>query len=807
MASNEMDKITALRQEILNLEKLLSEKKKELSDLLAGTESESPVHYKGVNRLSSPEEKIRLFRSLFVGRDDVYARRFESRVSGQSGYQPACQNEWKEGVCDKPRVKCASCPHREFKPVSDEVISNHLKGEEPPVKSWRQAKPFVLGIYPLLPDETCRFLAVDFDKENWQQDVLAFLDTCDEESIPASLERSRSGNGGHIWVFFSEAVPAHQARNLGSLLLTKSLDRRPEIGLDSFDRFFPNQDTMPRGGFGNLIALPLQKKVRDENSVFVDRNFQPFEDQWEYLSSIRTMSRKDLDIYIAKAMGNRNSFLPVSHDQDNGTLPWEKAPKKHLPVIDTPLPSSIEIVLSNQIFLDSKVLPPILRNRILRLASFPNPEFYQAQAMRLPTWNKPRILYCYEQNCSYIALPIGCLDDLEKLLQHYDIKPQIEDKRIKGTEISYEFQGELTEEQKKAAAMLLKYNTGVLSATTAFGKTVLALWLIAQRGVNTLVLVHRKQLMEQWATKAQQFLNIPKKEIGLFGGGRKKRTGILDIAVIQSVSRKGEVVEWLDEYGQIIVDECHHISAFSFEQAIRQSPAYYKLGLSATLTRKDGQHPIIFMNLGEIRYSVSARKQAAARSFRHKVFPRETAFNVDFAETASDRIQDLFQVLAGDESRNDFILSDINRAIQSQRKILVITERKEHLEQLAKKLEALDANLFILQGGMGKKQIKVVMDGIAQITDDQNIVILATGRYLGEGFDLPFLDTLFLTFPVSWKGTLTQYAGRLHREYHGKEEVAIYDYVDPNVPALSRMFQKRVKGYLSLGYTISEPKE
>ncbi|OQY34302.1 MAG: hypothetical protein B6241_05390 [Spirochaetaceae bacterium 4572_59] len=368
---------------------------------------------------------------------------------------------------------------------------------------------------------------------------------------------------------------------------------------------------------------------------------------------------------------------------------------------------------------------------------------------------------------------------METLLCHYKIKIQIEEKRIKGKNITFKFQGELLDEQKKAAEVLFRYNTGVLSATTAFGKIVLALWLIAERGVNTLV--HRKQLMDQWAQQAQQFLNISKKEIGLYGGGRKKRTGKLDIAVIQSVSHKGEIVDWLDEYGQIIVDECHHISAFSFEKAIRQSPAYYKLGLSATLTRKDGKHPIIFMNLGDIRYSVSAKKQAAIRSFTHKVIPRETDFHVDFAESASDRIQDLFRILASDENRNDFIIADIKDAIFKKRKILVLTERKEPLEQLSKKIATLTENLFILQGGLGKKQVKTIMEGIELVTDDQNIVILATGRYLGEGFDLPFLDTLFLTFPVSWKGTLTQYAGRLHREshlfqriisggYHGREE-------------------------------------
>jgi len=804
MAFRVSERIENLKEEISSLEKQLSAKQKELSILLA----EAPVQEEELNKYAAPIEKVRLFRSLFSGREDVFAKRFESKVSGQSGYQPACQNEWKEGICEKPRIKCASCPHRQFIPVSDEIYSFHLKGEAPQEETWRKPRPFIMGIYPMFPDETCRFLALDFDKENWQQDTSAFIETCNEEGIPVSLERSRSGNGGHVWIFFSEPIQARLARKLGSLLLTKSLDRRPEIGLDSFDRFFPNQDTLPKGGFGNLIALPLQKSARERNhSVFIDGNSQHYADQWQYLSSIRKLSRSDIEEYVMKSIAGNHSLLPVAHDQEHDTdkenLPWMKPSPFRYPLIETPLPASIKMILANQIFLDSTGLPPVLRNRILRLASFSNPEFYQAQAMRLPTWNKPWILYCYEQKGSYIALPIGCLDELEKLLLHYRIKLQFDEKRIKGVKLEVNFKGELSEEQKKAAEALSKQNTGVLSATTAFGKTVLALWLIAHRGVNTLVLVHRKQLMDQWVLRAQQFLDIPQKDIGFYGGGRKKRKGILDIAVIQSVSRKGEVVDWLADYGQIIVDECHHISAFSFEQAIRQSPAYYKLGLSATLTRKDGQHPVIFMNLGNVRYSVNAKKQAASRSFNHKVIPRETYFLVDFAATASERIQDLFRILASDEKRNDLILSDIESAILQKRKILVITERKEHLEKLSEKLIALTENLFILQGGMGKKQIKAVMEGIEQITDDQDIVILATGRYLGEGFDLPFLDTLFLTFPISWKGTLTQYAGRLHREYRGKSEVSIYDYVDINVPVLSRMYQKRIKGYTALGYTVS----
>ena len=802
MPSEKIDRIESLKKEIASLENLLEQKRSELSEILkSGSAGESMLSGE-ITQYSSPYEKISLYRSLFHGREDVFAKRFESSRTGRSGYQPSCLNEWQQGLCKKPKVKCAVCSHRQFLPVTNEIISYHLKGESPSAYPKGKPQPFVMGIYPLLPDETCYFLALDFDKENWQQDTAAFMKTCESEGIPAYLERSRSGNGGHIWIFFDEAVSARLARNLGSALLTKSLDQRPEIGLDSFDRFFPNQDTLPKGGFGNLIALPLQKRARDKNhSVFLNQDFLPYEDQWMFLSSIQKISRIQIEEYVSKSQ-IIHEILPVIYDQTEQYLPWLRKSGNAYPMIDSPLPSSVDIVLSNQIYLDSTGLPPILRNRILRLASFSNPEFYQAQAMRLPTWNKPRILYCYEQQGTYIALPIGCLDELEDLLNHYKIKIILQEKRTKGKAIEVSFIGNLLEEQKKAANALLKQNTGVLSATTAFGKTVLALWLICQRKVNTLVLVHRKQLMDQWMERASQFLNISKTDIGCYGGGKKKRTGILDIAVIQSVSRKGIVEEWLQDYGQIIVDECHHISAFSFEQASRQSPAYYKLGLSATLTRKDGQHPIIFMNLGPVRYSVNAKRQAEKRSFTHKIIPRETNFTLANSESASERIQEVFRILWNDERRNSMILSDIRETITQKRKILVLTERKEHLERLEDKLKEETQNLFILRGGMGKKQIKSIMEGLEKVPSEEALIILATGRYLGEGFDLPSLDTLFLTFPISWKGTLTQYAGRLHREFHGKEEVTIYDYVDKNVPVLMKMYGKRLKGYTALGYSI-----
>ncbi len=793
-----LNTVAQLRTEIATLEAVLAKKRAELELLESQTTQHLPSAAPSVHNASTPQEKIQLFHSLFRGREDVYARRFESAKTGKVGYQPVCANEWLQGVCDKPRIKCGDCKAREFLPYTKQVIECHLLGED------ASGRSFVVGVYPMLVDETCWFLAVDFDKVNWTQDALAFLETCNISGVPASLERSRSGNGGHVWIFFADRIPARTARNLGAALMTKTLDRRPEIGLDSFDRFFPNQDTMPKGGLGNLIALPLQKKAREKNhSLFLDELLQPYADQWAYLASIQKMGREAVERMVQGAQ-MRHEVLPVAHGEptdDSDAEPWKIKPEARFPVIQSALPQKIDVVLSNQIFIDSSGLPAVLRNRILRLASFSNPEFYQAQAMRLPTWGKARILYLYEQFPRHIAIPIGCLDALQELLEHYKIQSVTKDERNPGTKLDVAFAGTLYPEQLAAATALAAHPNGILSATTAFGKTVVALWLIAERKVNTLILVHRTQLLDQWVERISQFLGVPKKSIGRIGGGRKKRIGTIDVALIQSVSRQGKVEDWVKEYGQVIVDECHHISAFSFEQSIRSSSALYKVGLSATLTRKDGQHPIVLMNLGPIRYVVSAKKQAAERSFEHWVKVRPTQLSLS-ADHSSMDIQDVFQKVWSNEARNQQILNDVLTAVEAHRQILVLSERTEHLEWFRQALENRVKSMFVLKGGMGKKQTKAIMAALAATDKCKSVVILATGRYLGEGFDLPNLDTLFLTFPVSWRGTLAQYAGRLHREFAGKTEVIVYDYMDQNVSVLSRMHAKRLKGYAALGYKV-----
>ena len=471
------------------------------------------------------------------------------------------------------------------------------------------------------------------------------------------------------------------------------------------------------------------------------------------------------------------------------------------------LPGSLELILGNEIYIAKDGLAPGLRNRLLRVAAFQNPEFYKTQAMRLPTYAKPRIIGCAEEHPQHIGLPRGCLEDVREVLIDLNIRPVIRDERFSGHPLQATFQGELRTEQKLAAEAMLKHETGVLAATTAFGKTVVAAWLIAQRGVNTLVLVHRRQLLDQWIERLATFLDLPTKSIGRIGGGRNKPTGLLDVAVIQSLVRKDVVNDCVAEYGQVIVDECHHLSAHSFEQVVRRAKARFVLGLSATVTRKDGHHPIIFMQCGPVRHRVDAKAQAAARPFEHTVIVRPTTFQTG-SDTGTDKrieFQSLYQLLVDDETRNRAICEEVVQAVRDGRSPLILTERNEHLDRFESVLSASVPHVVVLRGGMGKKQRRAEAERLAAIPPEEGRVILATGKYIGEGFDDPRLDTLFLTLPVSWRGTIAQYVGRLHRLYDGKREVQVYDYADLNVPMLARMFDRRCRGYEAVGYTIILP--
>ena len=745
-----------------------------------------PVAQIEASRLLNTDAKVDLFRNLFRGRADVYPIRWESKA-GKSGYAPACANEWRPGVCEKPRIKCGDCGNRQLLPLTDEVIFRHLAGD------------VVVGIYPLLPDDTCYFLAVDFDEAEWRDDARAFVQSCHELNVPVALEISRSGNGAHAWIFFDRNVSAFDARRLGASIISHACERTRQLALSSYDRLFPNQDYMPKGGFGNLIALPLQKRARAQNnSVFVDESLEPHSDQWAFLASIQRMSPGDIEPAINRAMGNRDP-VGVEYVEDEGDAePWKgRDTRSHK--LTCPLPASLRITLANLVYFEKSELPQPLANQLVRLAAFQNPEFYKAQAMRMSVWNKPRIIGCAQNFPKHIALPRGCLDAALELLEENGITAEFQDERLAGDPIDVSFLGTLRSDQEVAVSSMLSHDVGILCAPTAFGKTVTAAALIAKRSVNTLVLVHRTELLRQWQERLHAFLGVGNEVVGTIGGGKAKPTGVIDIAVMQSLSRKGEVSDTVKNYGQIIVDECHHVSAVSFESLLRSAVAKYVVGLTATPIRRDGQQPIIFMQCGPIRHSAT---RPASAPHDLSVVPRLLSKPIVVPDGSG--IQDVFRRLADDVERTAKIVSEVELAFSQGRKILVLTERTEHVDALETELRGRVHNLFTLHGRVPKKQRIARMHDLDSLPPDAPRVLVATGKLVGEGFDHPALDTLVLAMPISWKGILQQYAGRLHRAHADKADVRVIDFVDAGNVALMRMWDKRQAGYKAMGYRMAD---
>ncbi|QUH26411.1 TOTE conflict system archaeo-eukaryotic primase domain-containing protein [Serpentinicella alkaliphila] len=765
----------------------------------------SEIKVNSINKDSSASEKIKLFMNLFKGRPDVYAKRWQDKV-GKSGYSPVCLNEWKKGVCNKPQIKCSKCNNKKYASLNEHIIEKHLKGQE------------VLGIYPMLEDESCYFLAIDFDDSGWQNDVTAIIEICNEKNIPASVERSRSGNGAHLWFFFEEKISATLARKLGTAILTYAMMQRHEIKFKSYDRLFPNQDTMPKGGLGNLIALPLQLYARkNNNSSFVDNKFNSYEDQWKYLDSVQKLNESEVKLIISE-LCNDNELGELRTSDDQIPKPWQTNTVK-VEINKFDFPYKIYAIKANMLYIKKEGFSNKSLNIIKRLASFKNPDFYKAQAMRISTYGKPRIISLCDETDDYLCLPRGCELDLVSLLKVYEIPIEWEDERFYQKTINAKFVRKLREEQEEPVKEMLQYDNGVLSATTAFGKTVIGAKLIAERKLNTLILVHTRQLLEQWKERLGEFLQInevlPKEEvnkrgrkkkfsiIGQIGAGKNNPSGLIDIAIMQSVVTGDEVKDFVREYGMVIVDECHHVPAFSFEQIMKNINAKYVYGLTATPIRKDGHHPIIFMHCGPVRYKVNPLQQAKKRPFEHYIIPRFTSFRSSQTENEQRwTMGEIYSDICKNDIRNQLIIKDVLQALSQGRNPIILTERTSHVEILAHNLKEKLVNVVILTGRMSAKHRKNELEKLNVMHVENNTVIVATGRLVGEGFDMPRLDTLFLAMPIAWKGTISQYAGRLHRLYEGKSEVQIYDYIDIHINVLERMYQKRLKGYAAIGYSI-----
>lgn len=749
----------------------------------------------------SPQEKIDLFLKLFRAREDVFPKRWENTKTGKQGYSPVCGNEWVKPICQKPQVRCADCVHKKFSPLDERAVEAHLRGGA------------TIGTYAIREDDTCIFLACDFDEASWQADVAAHRDTGRMFGIEIAVERSRSGNGAHAWIFFDAPIPARLARSLGTLLLVQCSERNPRLSLESYDRFFPAQDYLPNGGFGNLIALPLQKLPREAgNSCFLDEDFRPFEDQWTYLANVRRFSRLDLDSILDQYMPKPSSRRADAFDDkawaiDNSILEkTSSAPALEKSNDESALAGvAVEIICGPMLSVPLENLPGKIVARLKKTASFVNPEFYKLQRMRMQTYPHSRFIFSGELRPDQIFLPRGVLDETVKTLSAAGAKVIVRDERIAKKKIDVTFSGELTAGQIEAVKAMKKSDFGILLAPPGAGKTVMGCALIAERKVSTLVLVHRQPLLEQWQERITSFLGVPKKEIGRLSGAKKKMTGRIDLAMLQSLTRLEDLTEITQVYSQVIIDECHHIPAASFEAILKQLPARYIVGLTATPYRKDGLEKILFQQCGPIRHEMAAIDGGALEK---TVEVHETGLRIPAEWGPQPPYHMLMECLVADAARNGAIAELTVRSLSDGRFPLVISDRKEHLDLLSSAIQTRlqDFELVRLDGDLTPKQRR---DAVARVHDQKAagrpVLLMSTASLVGEGFDMPALDMLIVATPLSFEGRMVQYAGRLHRLVDGKADVRIIDFVDSFSAIFLKMYRNRLKAYRKMGYHIEAP--
>ena len=775
--------------------------------------------YESIKPAIITPELAGFFFSVFKGRADVYSRRIEKK-DGRAAYYPVCVNFWKDGVCPRRSgcsdIKCSACTAKEWQGITKRAIMRHLSFNP-------QERSEVLGIYPLLEDSTCHLLVFDFDNHSesqmieWGAEVDALRTVCRENNVPALVERSRSGSGAHVWMFFEEAIPAALARQFGAALLTKGAESVNQKGFSSYDRMLPAQDTLSAGKLGNLIALPLQgEALQCGNSAFVDETWKPYSDQWLVLKNIRRLSRRFIEEKIAEwtPRGLLGELSVLSTDDETEDRPWA-AMNKTFSKED--VKSSVRVTRADMLWVRKEGLTPRFLNYLRRMAAFSNPEFYRQQAMGFSTWKTPRIIACHDETDSYIGLPRGKYEFLIELLSQSGISYDEIDEREPGEALKISFAGQLYPIQQAAAEKMLACDNGILSAATAFGKTAVGAYLIAKRKVNTLILVHNREIMKNWVDDLQRFVRndegqIPptparrrraNRFVGCLYAGHNSLNGLLDVAMISSLT---ETDECLKKYGMVIMDECHHAAAATYERILRRITARYMYGLTATPKRDDGLEQKILMLFGPIRYRFSTKQRADMQNINHIVYPRFTRLiNLD----STWKIHEAYRAAIANDERNELIIHDAIEAMHKGRTPLILTRFREHAEMLQQLLNGKAQHIIVLYGGRSTKEREALRLKLQSIPPEESAILIATGQYIGEGFNYPRLDTLLLATPISWEGNVEQYAGRLHRDYEGKADVVIYDYIDIHIRLFEVMYHKRLRTYRRMGYSLmsipSEP--
>lgn len=788
-----------------------------------------------IKPLEITKQRIRFYRNLFNGRSDVYSLRSgkPNKKTGKYDYYTQCWNFWKDGVCPRKngaKITCGECSNQNYKWLIDENVYNHMMGKKSDASD-------VLGIYPLLPDETINFLVFDFDchDENicgddganpdaeWMQEVNAFRQICEDNDIPILVERSRSGNGAHIWLFFERPILASTARRFGSALLTKGAESVNMKSFTYYDRMLPAQDHITinsktgKPGLGNLIALPLQGlALKSGNSAFIDKNWNAYPDQWECLKSVKRISPEYIDDKIKEwskegVLGVLCDDFDVDDNDDSQPKPWEK---KQLFFHKEDAPSKVEIIVSNRIYINTKNIGKRMQNAIRRMAAFSNSEFYKKSRMGFSTKGIPRIIYCGQDEGGYICIPRALLDSLIEKLNDADISFSLMDDRCEGTPLDVTFKGELYEEQMRAASAILEHDNGVLGATTSFGKTVVGAYMIAQRKTNTLILVHNTEIQKNWIEDLEKFLDIRaelpeyktktgrvkkrKSLIGKLYAGHNSMTGIVDVAIFSSLGKGDDIDPIIENYGMVIMDECHHGAAQTVEDVIGAAKARYIYGLTATPKREDGLEKKVFMQFGPVRFRYTAKERAEKQGIAHYVYPRFTRL----ISTTDLKITEANRAVVESEVRNEKIIADVESCIQNGRTPLVLTKYKEHAQILFEKLQEKADHVYLLQGGGSRKEKDLMRTQMKSAPENESVILIAIDKYVGEGFNFPRLDTMMLAMPAAAEGNIEQFAGRLHRDYKGKTEVIIYDYVDSHIRVLEKMYHKRLRTYKKIGYEI-----